>query len=827
MSIDIGQFAQVFLEEAAEHLASMESGLLGLDLQAADPETLNAIFRAAHSIKGGAGTFGLDAVAEFTHTLETLLDRIRHGKRRFDEACLDACLRSVDLLRDMLDVHTSGGSYDAEAAETLVGDLQSLLSAESSAARSANQTGAVEADPAPEPMHCFDMRISLPAGQAGKRESVESLLMSLAELGTLDMLESPLPAAGSPCWHARFTTVMEQSALSDFAEFVLEPDWIRIVPAGADSPVSDDNADPGYGFFEPAMPSVDDALSSSVQSTDDGFGFFDDAPGTPQSVVSTTEGDGYGFFEPIPSTPASPDAVPALQTQVSGVAADEAYGFFEPLDAPAGAPAAPVAASDKAPVAEDPGYGFFDTRMVECDTPEAARIRLTDATDGSYGFFDPVLAPQAFAAPKPAASGPVASAPQKPLSQPAPKPASKAAPASGAGAAAADTSIRVPTHKIDQLINLVGELVITQSMLKAAAEALDPVLHEQLLAGLAQLERNSRDLQESVLSTRMVPMSVVFSRYPRIVRDIAKKLGKQVDLQLIGESVELDKGMVEKIVDPLTHLVRNAVDHGLEMPEARLAKGKKQTGTIMLIAEHQSGQIVIEIVDDGAGLNRERILEKAHSQGIPVEHAMPDSEVWDLIFAPGFSTAETVTEVSGRGVGMDVVRKNIVALGGSVHLSSESGLGTRVTIRLPLTLAILDGMTVRANSDDFIIPLGLVVESLPTDNLTFKSVGRSGLLVKIREDYVPMASLAGLLGMADDAQTKIAPVVVVLEFEGRRMAIGVDALLGQQQVVVKNLESNYRRVQGISGATILGNGQVALILDVSGLASLIQSSHHS
>lgn len=795
MSIDIAQFAQIFMEEAAEHLASMESGLLGLDLQAADPETLNAIFRAAHSIKGGAGTFGMDAIADFTHSLETLLDRIRHGERRFDEACLDACLRSVDLLRLMLDAHAGGEPCGPDVAAELVEELQTLLASGSESALdpglgsppASGQFDALDKAPGFQANQGLSLYIRVPAEQGGKRESVERLLVSLAEIGTLDVYECPSEEAESLCWRASLVAGLDASALRDFAEFVIEPDWLEIASMASGPSMQADAVDESYGFFEPVGVPDTGASMAAKGMEDEGFGFFDSAPGVPLAASGGgDDGEGYGFFEPV-------GAPEALADDPQG---GEAGDVGQALD-------------------QDRGYGFFEPHK-------------PDASDGSYGFFEPVAAEPAV----PSAEAATPKPQPKSLPEPAPANRSKAqanvAPAGGAGAASAgDASIRVPTHKIDQLINLVGELVITQSMLKASAELLDPVEHEQLMSGLAQLERNSRDLQESVLSTRMVPMSVVFSRYPRIVRDIAKKLGKQVDLQLIGESVELDKGMVERIVDPLTHLVRNSVDHGLEMPEARLAQGKKPTGTIMLIAEHQSGQIVIEIVDDGAGLNRDRILDKARKQGMAVDQSIPDSEVWDLIFAPGFSTAETVTEVSGRGVGMDVVRKNILALGGSVQLDSTAGHGTRVTIRLPLTLAILDGMTVRANSDDFIIPLAMVVESLPTDKLSFKSVGRSASLVRIREEYVPMASLAALLGIVSEPIQRIAPVVVVLEFEGKRMAVGVDALLGQQQVVVKNLESNYRRVRGISGATILGNGQVALILDVAGLARLIQSSHHS
>jgi len=367
----------------------------------------------------------------------------------------------------------------------------------------------------------------------------------------------------------------------------------------------------------------------------------------------------------------------------------------------------------------------------------------------------------------------------------------------------------------------MGELVITQAMLAQRAGALDGAARGQLVGGLTDLERTTRDLQESVMSIRMIPMSEVFGRFPRMLRDLAARLGKQVELRTVGEATELDKGMIEKLTDPLTHLVRNSLDHGIELPEQRLAAGKPAHGTLTLSAQHEGGCILIQVRDDGRGLDRARILAKARSNGMAVHDGMPDAEVWQLIFAPGFSTAEAVTDVSGRGVGMDVVRRNILSLGGSVDLSSEPGAGACVAVRLPLTLAIMDGMSVMAGGELYLLPLSSVVESFQPSDAAIKTVAGEARVVKVREEYLPVVSLSGVLSLpaADDG----ALMHVVIEGEGRRIALEVDQLVGQQQVVVKNLEANYRKVPGVSGATILGDGRVALILDV---AALVRRSRH-
>ena len=387
----------------------------------------------------------------------------------------------------------------------------------------------------------------------------------------------------------------------------------------------------------------------------------------------------------------------------------------------------------------------------------------------------------------------------------------------------AESSIRVGVSKVDQLINQVGELVITQLMLAQTAAGLDPVLYENLHRSMLQLERNTRDLQQSVMSIRLVPISIVFSRFPRMVRELAAKLGKQVELKTIGDATELDKGLIEKITDPLTHLVRNCLDHALETPAARIAAGKEPGGTVTLRASQTGGRIVIDVIDDGAGLNRARILAKAAERGIPTASTMSDEEVWQLIFAPGFSTADAVTDISGRGVGMDVVLRNVQSMSGRVNISSEQGQGTRVTISLPLTLAILDGLSVAVGDEKFIIPLNAIIESLQPTSASLKSVNGSSV-VQVRGDYIPIIPLYQLFNMPARVTEPEKGILVLIEVEGEKAAILVDALLDEHQVVIKSIETNYRKVDGTAGATILGDGRVALILDVN---SLLQMRKHT
>ncbi|TCZ87933.1 chemotaxis protein CheA [Lysobacter sp. N42] len=654
--MDMSRFFAAFFEESREGLDTMESGLLGMEAGRSDADTINAIFRAAHSIKGGAGTFGFKYISDFTHVMETLLDEARAGKRHLDSAATSVLLTSVDVLRGMIEHAEHGSPLDQPAIDASKRELDTLL------------TGAPPA-------------------------------------------AAPVAAAPAPSGPERWRVVFRPMP----SLFMSGNDPVRIMrelgELGAREVVCLDDTLPPFGSFDP---------------TSAYLGWTFELPG---SVKRAQIDDVFAWID------------------------DQCDLVIDAVEPEPPAVAAPVAQAEAA--------------------PEAAAEGLPVQAQASSG-----------------------------------------------ARAEANSSIRVSLSKVDALINLVGELVITQAMIQQRAEALDPVLHEQLLAGIAQLERNSRDLQEAVMGVRMLPIDFAFSRFPRMVRDLASRLGKKVRLKTLGEGTELDKGVIEKIVDPLVHLVRNSIDHGLEPPEERRRAGKDETGTITLAAMHQGGHIVIEVTDDGRGLNRERIVGKARERGLPLPEEPTDAQVWELIFHPGFSTADKLTDVSGRGVGMDVVRRNIQALGGSIDIASRANAGSTMTIRLPLTLAILDGMTVAVGSEVFVLPLNIVVESLQPRGDEVRTIGGGDRVLRLREDYIPMLNLAEQygLGAASGMALDTPPIAVVVESEGRRIALEVDELLGQQQVVIKNLETNYRKIAGVSGATILGDGRVALIVDADGLA---------
>ncbi len=765
MAIDMSQFYQVFFEESAEHLAAMETLLLDLDVENPDSEQLNAIFRAAHSIKGSAGTFGFTDLADTTHILENLLDRIRKQELMLRPEMVDAFLQCGDLLKAMLAAHQGQG----EVSQADVDDIAARLRQLSSGGGARPVAPAVEL-PSPEPAleqavpseKVFDIQF-VPTAASAAGQGVSNLLDELRAMGRLDIVCQPDTSPDEVgFWQLRLTTSVAEAMFADQIDFIAESGAWRVSEA---QPV--------------------------LAGEEDGFGFFGDAPGAP------VDDPGYGFFD---------DEIPEVAEEE-----DQGFGFFEPLpavDAVAGQVSAvdPVAAPEN-----DAAYGFFDP------LPVAAKPSAADEGDG-YGFFAPlpVAAPTA----TPAEAPVVTSLPSAPVVE------EKTAKPARAPAAAVDSSIRVSVEKVDQLINLVGELVITQAMLLQTATGMQGLAPERLVNGLAQLERNTRDLQESVMSIRMLPISFVFSRFPRVVRDLSSKLGKQVELKTSGETTELDKSLIERIADPLTHLIRNSLDHGIESPEKRVAAGKNPVGTITLKAYHQGGNIVIEVGDDGAGLPRQKILAKARERGLPVSDQMTDQEVFNLIFEAGFSTADEVTDVSGRGVGMDVVRRNIQSMGGRVEIESMLGVGTRMTVRLPLTLAILDGMSVAVGDQTYILPLSYVVESLQPELGDIKTLSNQARVMQVRGEYLPVVVLHEMFNLKSAWSDFTQGIMVVLEADGNKVALFVDALLGQHQVVIKSLEANYRRVPGVSGATIMGDGHVALILDVSAIAGMARSNMH-
>lgn len=669
---DLSQFHAVFFEEAGENLANMESALLEIDVAAPGDDELNAIFRVAHSIKGGAATFGFVDVTELTHELETLLDKLRRHELNLHAQMVDVLLEAGDVVKSQLARHQGVTDVEPETRD-LVERIRTLASGrllEAAAPAAAAAPGE----------RVLRLALSGGAGEA----AAEGLLELFRDIPGLGSCAPAGAAAADGSRQFKLVTASPDSELLELFSFHVSREQVSISP------------------WSEAAPAPEPVAVAA-------------APVVTPSVVVAHEGEGFGFF-------VDPSTLPAAQ---------------QPAPAPAPEPVVKKPAADK-------------------------------------------------------------------------------------GAAMESTTLRVGVEKVDTLINLVGELVITQAMLTQQAKGLDPVGQAQLLAGIADLERNTRHLQEAVMGIRMIPMSFVFNRFPRTLRDLAAKLGKQIELKTVGEATELDKGLIEKIVDPLTHLVRNSADHGIESPEARIAAGKPAHGTITLSAAHQGGSILIEVRDDGAGLSRERILRKATERGLPVRDDMSDAEVWALIWEPGFSTAEQVSDVSGRGVGMDVVRKNIAALNGSAEIDSAQGLGTRVSVRLPLTLAIMDGMSIGVGGEVFILPLGSVVESFQVGEGMVKQVGSTGRVVHVREEYLPVVTLSEAFE-ATVGQGGEGSIMVLVEADGGRAALMVDELIGQHQVVVKNLEANYRRVRGVSGATILGDGRVALIIDV---AALVKRARH-
>ncbi len=697
-NIDLSQFYQIFFEEAGENLDQMEQMLLQLDVEQADDEELNAIFRCAHSIKGGGATFGFTDVAELTHQMESLLDKLRRHELKPNTAMVDVLLESSDALRLLLARH-QGRSTDSPPTDALVARIAVLAQSEDEAepvappaavARAPAPVAApIEVAPASAPAArkatpaTRELEIHIgPLENPSDADCIAELFRDIPGLGEI----SPLPCDQKDRRIFRALTTASDTDLLDLFTFHVSKEQIQI---------------------------VDTAAILAAQG---------------QEPVTGGEGTAFGFFEGSPGSP--PEAPP------------------QPTDASPTPAASTAAAKVAAP-------------KVDARAPNTAQLE--------------------------------------------------------------SSTLRVSVSKVDQLINLVGELVITQAMLAQKSRELDSSANQPLLSGLADLDRNTRDLQEAVMSIRMIPMSVVFNRFPRMLRDLAGKLGRKVELITHGEATELDKGLIEKITDPLTHLIRNSCDHGIEPPEERLAKGKTEHGTITLSASHQGGSILIEVRDDGKGLSRQKLLQKAREKGMDAPDSLSDAEVWGLILAPGFSTAEVVTDVSGRGVGMDVVKKNIASLGGTVEIDSAEGYGMSVKVRLPLTLAIMDGMTVRVSDEVYILPLSSVIESFQIKPSDINTVAQGAQLVKVRDEYMPVIELERVFQVPRFEHNAVSPIMVVVEAEGARVALMVDELLGQQQVVIKNLESNYRKVPNISGATILGDGKVALILDTSGL---VRRSRH-
>lgn len=658
--VDLTQFHTTFFEESREGLDAMETALLALDSGSTDDELVHTIFRAAHSIKGGAATFGFADVAAFTHVAESLLEEVRSERRGVDSELIELLLRSVDCLRAMLDCSIHGQPVANTESAALHAELVHLVSGEATA---------------------------LPALAAPKTTLASGRGWDIGFTALPHLLQT----GNDPL--RLFRELQQLGRLEVVHAFVVDGAPARLA-----------ELDPTQCYLGWAL-----RLHGAV------------ARGDIDAVFDWLDGDCELTIAPLAE---SADTVA------------------------------------EAPVATPP---------------------------------------------------PVA---------PSPPPVREAAATSSEG-----STIRVGIDKVDALINMMGELVITQSMLSDIGEKFELSQLARLRDGLVQLERTTRELQESVMRIRMLPIGSVFNRFPRLVHDLERKLEKRVKLELHGEHTELDKTVLEKIGDPLVHLVRNAIDHGLESPARRTAAGKSETGTLKLNAYHEGGNIVVQISDDGAGLNRAAIVAKAQQRGlIGAGQELSDAEVAELIFQPGFSTAAQATDLSGRGVGMDVVRRNVRDLGGSVGVRSVTGKGSTFTITLPLTLAIIDGLVTAVGSERYIVPLTSIVESLRLRTDAVRRIAGGGEVFKFRDEYLPIMRLHHAFACADAVTDIERAIVVVIEEDGRRAGLLVDELLGQQQAVVKSLEAHYQRVQGISGATILSDGSVALIVDVGGVVALGQRS---
>jgi len=668
MTIDMSQFLDTFYEESFEGLEIMETELLNLDPGTADNEIINTIFRAAHSIKGGSGTFGLNDVAKFTHVMETLLDEMRDGRRDVTQEAVDILLNSVDVLREMLSSLRAEGDVDTDRVAEAKKELDSLLAG----------SGGLKSVPAEEPADAGHVE------EGTEWEIIFRPFPSLLQTGNDPVrIFRELESLG------KLDVVADTSKLPSFEQLVPENCHISW-KLNLKGNVSREEVD---------------------------------------EVFSWVEGD----------------------CDLDVVAVNSGHN-----DSADENKSEDVSASGSAPLAR---------KHENTNKPE--KNRKSKATESG--------------------------------------------------------SIRVAIDKIDDLINMMGELVITQSMLSqlGSAEKFESSHIERLRDGLVQLERNTREMQENIMRIRMLPISFAFQRFPRLVHDLSGKLNKKIVLEMSGEQTELDKTVMEKIGDPLVHLVRNSIDHGIESPEHRKQVGKDESGVIKLNAFHEGGNIVIEIIDDGAGLDRNKIISKAVQNGIISEdEIMTDDKVYELIFSPGFSTADVVSDVSGRGVGMDVVRRNIRDLGGTVEITSEAGVGSTFTIRLPLTLAIMDGQSVCVGSEIYIVPLVSIVESVQVRSGEVKGVAGKASLYRLREEYIPIVRLHDVFSIDTECKQLEDGLLVVVEGEGAKIALFVDDLLGQQQVVIKSLETNYKKVNGVSGATILGDGTVALIIDVAGLIRL-------
>ncbi len=794
MKIDADKYRETFFGEAAEHLAALEAALLRLDAGPHDPAAVDDAFRAAHSIKGGADAVGFPDLARFTHGLETRLAGHR-GAGPVPQPALDLLLEATDAL---------AGAVAAARAGAPPAGLDGLLAR-------------LTAGPAAEGDYRVGVRPHPDAFRAGLDPL--RLVLEVAELGTV--LKVDLDPAGLPpladldpercylSWVVHLRTARPAAELADV--FAFAGDMIRatVDPVG-EAPPAPDAAPPPRPAAPPSAERAGLIGDFCTEATDhleaaDGHLLVLDADPTDAAALNAV----YRGFHTIKGM-ASMLGLDTVRTVaheaenllnlardgrllLRGPALDVAFASVDALKRHTGY-AREWATTGRPPPADPAVPKLLADLRAACAAPAG----------------EPAAPPPPPPPPAPAAVESAAPAP----------PAAPADPPPARRAVAEKETVRVDRERLDKLINTIGELVIAQAM---AQEEFDHLTRRTggHSRAMPELTKISRDLQELGLALRMVPLAGTFQKMARLVRDLSRKMAKPVELDLGGEETELDKTVVDQLGDPLMHMVRNALDHGLEPPEGRAAAGKPAAGRLSLRAYHQGGSVYLELGDDGRGLDRDRIVRKAVERGIvPDGQRLSDAEAYALIFEPGFSTAAAVTDVSGRGVGMDVVRRNVEALQGHILIRTEPGKGTTFTIRLPLTLAIMDGLMVGLGDDVYVFPLLAVVESFRPKRSNLRTVAGRGEVVTVRGETVPLLRLYHLLGRTGRVTDPCRGLVVLVEDEGRKHAVLVDDLLGQMQAVVKSLDANYRRVDGLAGATILGDGRVAMILDPHGLVKL-------
>jgi len=745
-----------FFQECTELLGDLEANLLALENGDTDIETINAVFRAVHSVKGGAGAFGLDDLVRFAHVFETLMDELRSGRRECDDVTIKTLLRASDVLADHIAAaQGTGPTVDVARSAGLVAELEALTNGQAMpTGLPPLETPVVTALADEDDFGFTPLTLDLADFDAPSGDS----LPPLPDLADLIGLSASAPVQQG--WKIVFRPHPRLYASANDVDLLLR----ELGRLGETEVELDDSGLPDLAALEPE----DTHLIWTIKLLGD--------------VAEADVRDVFDFVE--------------MDCDLS----------ITPL----------MGEGEVADLGALPELPSLDTGMAE---PAAGEVDIAALLALAKGAAEtapaaPSLAPEptAEAAPKPEPK-PVATAP-------AAAPAGQA-PAATAPAAVAPVTIRVDLDRVDRLINAVGELVIQQAMLAQRVMESGLARSSDIGLGLEDLELLTREIQDSVMAIRAQPVKSVFQRMPRLVREVAEMTGKKVKLVTSGEDTEVDKTVVERLAEPITHMLRNAIDHGLETPEEREAAGKPAEGTVRMAALHRSGRIVIEIADDGKGINRPRVRGIAESRGLVApDQVLSDEEVDNLIFLPGFSTAETVTDVSGRGVGMDVVRRSIQALGGRISISSMPGKGSTFTLSLPLTLAVLDGMVVGAAGQTLVSPLSAIVESLTPREADIHYVGGQDAVIRFRDEFVPLVDVALVMGFREDPTSLTSGVVMIVETEsGHRAALAVDTINGQRQVVIKSLETNYRHVEGVSAATILGDGSVALILDIDSLVT--------